>query len=396
MRFFLSCQQSPVRHAVPAYSFWETYFKRGLEEAGHEWVEAEGLDWASLLVEEDDSKRRATWQKALASIQEHHRHKPIDLLLGYLFPAQVDPDAIRKIQALGIPCVNFFCDNVREYRSVPEPFKPFDLHWVPEYKALAMYKRAGLQHVHAPMPCWIAPVHRTWRHDERYGPTFIGSWDLQRDALLCDAIERGAPLTVRGVGWKDSSVSPSIRGQRTAAAEKLSRQFRLIQHQGVLSPLWKMTYRLRREHRTSLSSQYFHSPADDYIAMTQESSITLGVNRYPSYRRPFWFPDTYSRMRDIEAPMMGACYLTEWTEGLDQLYDLGSEIETYRSPEEMVEQIRRLSADEMLRRELRRRGQQRALSEHSIGHSINKVIDALGLARIGNRITVAVSREVVN
>ncbi len=34
--------------------------------------------------------------------------------------------------------------------------------------------------------------------------------------------------------------------------------------------------------------------------------------------------------------MMGACYLTKRTEGLDQFYDVGSEIETYRTAAEML------------------------------------------------------------
>ena len=76
-----------------------------------------------------------------------------------------------------------------------------------------------------------------------------------------------------------------------------------------------------------------------------EDAITLGVNRYPSFRFPATRPDTYSRLRDIEAPMLGACYLTEWTEGLDQLYDLELEIATYRSAEDMVEKLAELGAD---------------------------------------------------
>ena len=73
----------------------------------------------------------------------------------------------------------------------------------------------------------------------------------------------------------------------------------------------------------------------EYVEITQQSMITLGVNRYPSFRYPLNKPDTYSRLRDLEAPMLGACYLTEWTEGLDDLYELGTEIETYKTAEEM-------------------------------------------------------------
>ena len=50
MRIFLSYQQALQKHNVPAYSFWETYFKNGIEEAKHKWVEANEVDWAESLV----------------------------------------------------------------------------------------------------------------------------------------------------------------------------------------------------------------------------------------------------------------------------------------------------------------------------------------------------------
>ena len=50
MRIFLSYQHAFVKHNVPAYSFWETYFKNGIEEAKHKWVEANEVDWAESLV----------------------------------------------------------------------------------------------------------------------------------------------------------------------------------------------------------------------------------------------------------------------------------------------------------------------------------------------------------
>ena len=49
LRILLICQQALRRHAVPAYSFWETYFKQGLIEAGHSWIEGDEIDWAEAL-----------------------------------------------------------------------------------------------------------------------------------------------------------------------------------------------------------------------------------------------------------------------------------------------------------------------------------------------------------
>ena len=40
--------------------------------------------------------------------------------------------------------------------------------------------------------------------------------------------------------------------------------------------------------------------------------------------------------------MLGACYLTEWTEGLEHMYELGKEIETYRTAEELTSKLSEL------------------------------------------------------
>lgn len=77
--------------------------------------------------------------------------------------------------------------------------------------------------------------------------------------------------------------------------------------------------------------------------------------------------------------MLGACYLTEYASGIAELYDIGSEIATYRNADEMIGKIRQLEADPALRKKLRTNGQKRALKDHTIPNSINKIRQALNL-----------------
>ncbi len=384
MRIFLSCLQSPYKHPVPAYQFWETYFKKGIEEAGYEWLESPNVDWAEGLVyfnEEDLKKwRDRTWNNTLDFIKRQHQIKPIDLFLSYLFPKQVDSNAIQDIQSLGIPCVNFFCDNVREFRRIPKSFYCFDLHWVPEFKALKMYQQAKLKYVYAPMPVWISPEQRHCDHLEKYGVSFIGSRDIQREALLAQAVKSHIPVEIRGAGWMGNSSKSLINISKSRGFRQTSiNQWNFINSQGISAWLRK----IQSKSSPRIDDDIFAScvkpqpSQQEYNAIIQQSTITLGISRYPSYRYPFTQPNTYSRMRDIEAPMMGACYLTEWTEGLDDLYELGEEIETYRTSEELVEKIQYLTNSSALRNSLRLKGQKRALSEHNIARSINKIWQAI-------------------
>jgi spore maturation protein CgeB len=103
------------------------------------------------------------------------------------------------------------------------------------------------------------------------------------------------------------------------------------------------------------------------------------VNRFESPRHPGNELARYSRQRDIEAPMIGACYLTEWAPGLDQLFDLETEIAVYRNESELAETLRRLLADPKQRESLRQAGQKRALADHSIAITLKKIRRHLGI-----------------
>lgn len=382
MRIFVSCLQEARKPATHASQFWEGYFKNGIQEAGHEWLEAEGIDWLSgLRHSQPDGKRQwleDTWNRAVSLIEKQHQHKPVDLFLSYLFPNQIEPAAISEIKALGIPCVNFFCDNVRDYKEVPDEFRCFDLHWVPEFKAIKMYKRAKLDFIHAPMPAWVHPSRRNCQHPEKYGVTFIGSRDEQREALFAQVIKLGVPLELRGYGWGPDNARVS---QRKSLWQTVINQGHFLREHGTQDWFRK----IGSKFRPAISDEVFAAcvgekpDSEQYVEITQQSVITLGVNRYPSFRHPFSRPDTYSRLRDLEAPMMGACYLTEWTEGLDQLYEIGKEIETYTTAEEMADKIRGLKADPSKRRRLRCEGSRRALADHNIPKTLNRIREVLGL-----------------
>lgn len=390
MRILLSCLQSLRRHPIAAYDFWRLYFVEGCREAGIEHVEVPDVDWAEGLVYPPGDELRAwrarTWETVLAFANHEHGRQRIDFLLCYLYPNQVEPAAIADLQRLGIPCVNFFCDNVREFRRVPDEYRSFALHWVPEFEALPLYRRAGLPHLHAPMPCWVPPELRSVPATESEPPTFIGSADILRRDLLGHALQAGADFVVRGPGWATQSVTgsalaPPLRSPRTV----LANQWNMMCAHGVAALVHKLENRLRPLSPPPIQAGRvlpFLSQAE-YVRVSREAMVTIGVNRVPTARTSNHHPLTYSRLRDLEAPMLGSCYLTEWTAGLCELYELGKEIETYRTAEELAVKVTELKKDLARRRELRKRGQRRALADHSVASSLKRISQQVtGLPRL--------------
>ena len=380
MRVLLSCLQSLRQHRLPAYHFWRSHFVEGCREAGIECIEVPDVDWAEGLTypaggHELLSWRERTWERVLAFARREHARQCIDFFLGYLYPSQIEPDAIVQLQCLGIPCVNFFCDNVREFDRVPVEYLPFALHWVPEFEALPIYKSAGLPHAHVPMPCWVPNDLRTVPADELEPATFLGSADILRRDILGRALKAGATFEVRGRGWSEESEKSEPSTLKQLNRSLLANQMRLVRARGVTPVLRKVQNKLFALDPPPIPPNLVRPTVSDsdYLRITREAVIAIGVNRVPTARRSDRNPLVYSRLRDLEAPMVGACYLTEWTAGLGMLFDLGQEIETYRTAEELAGKIKELSRDPMRRRRLREQGQRRALNDHSAANSLKLI-----------------------
>lgn len=381
MTIYLAYLQSKIQHPIPAYSFWEYYIKNGIEEAGFRWAESD-VDWAEGLMYSSDKIKLSdwktkTWEKTIKDLKYKHAKKPIAFFLSYLYPHQVDKQAIKVIQKLGIPCVNFYCDNVREFSKAPKEYAVFDLNWVPEYKALKMYRKANYPHIHLPMPMWVHPKHRIINKTQNTAVSFIGSKDVQRLLLFEELSKKDINLNIYGAGWQNinnlntETLKPSISTITT-----LKNQFTFLNKFGFKAYCRKLQQRnLHLANSTNLKNCIKGKPNfEKYITITQQSMITIGVNRYPSFNYPLTKPNTYSRLRDVEAPMLGACYLTEYTPGLENMYELGSEIEVYNDEDELVEKIDYLKMDSLKRDKLRFLGQSRALNNHSIGSSLAIII----------------------
>ncbi|HVZ65434.1 MAG TPA: glycosyltransferase [Lacunisphaera sp.] len=383
MRIYLAFFQTLARGPGTAnYGFWADMLRAGLQEAGHTVLETAGLDWAEGMSVGEAAELRAwrdrAWTRALADLATHQAAGGVDLFLGYFFPKQVETGALVEIARRGIPTVNFFCDNVREFRTVPAAYRSFTLHWVPEWEAVSLYAAAGLRCLHAPMPVWVPPAARTLPTQEEPIATFLGSRDDLRADLFGRLARHGGRVRIHGKGWVRGPAGEPGAAPRPQASFVAS-QWRYFRHHGLAAWLRKFS---PRPARSEPPPDWLGAPVprDEYFRLTRESAVTVGVNRFDSPRVPRGRIATYSRLRDLEAPMLGACYLTEWAAGLDRLYDLDREIAVYRDEAGLAEHINALLADPPRRARMRRAAQARALGEHSIGPTLAKIAAAVGLS----------------
>ncbi len=387
MRVLLCSFCRPFTQSDGPWPLWTPPFREGLEACGCEVIEPRTVDLIEPFLRRGDEawlrrNRPLLAEKLLAEVKALHRERPLAMVFGYFWGFQVDPLGIRAIADLGIPTVNFFCDNVRDFESVAPLVRSFTLNWVPEVGALSLYREAGAPHIHLPM---AAPATRFpfEERPEQRRVVFIGSADVVRRHLL-DQVRDRLPLRVGGEGWAPCmatvGAAPDPAPRRGWAPVLSSHAARWRRH--GLQGEWNHFAQGRANAR--LAGQFADLAINTRApgAMLEafwENAVTLGINRYPTAATSLARPRTYSRMRDIEAPMAGAAYLTEWTEDLSHLFEDGEEVLAYRTTDELAAQAERMLGDAGLRRRLRRNGRRRALADHTWEKRFRDLFRHLGL-----------------
>lgn len=79
-------------------------------------------------------------------------------------------------------------------------------------------------------------------------------------------------------------------------------------------------------------------------------------------------PLSASNMRLFEATGVGTCLLTDWKSNLSDLFELDSEVVTYRCADECVEKVEYLLEHDSERRRVAANGQRRTLRDHTFDH----------------------------
>lgn len=398
MNVFLCCLQSPYRWNIPGYAYWRQNFKPALEESGCRVLEPQDLDLAEPLARWFDpewlGEGRARLGEALyEQVEAAHRREGVDLFLSYFYAVHVEPRVLDAIRDLGIPVVNFFCDNVRQFESVQPLVRSVTLNWVPEADAMPVYRSLGAPAVHLPMAVH-PPTYRPAGGEELNQVTFVGHADYLRMELLGGALDAGVPLRVYGHGWRRTAGADpraqrgATNGLRQPTPPSARRRVGLSveQHLGRLrayGPAGEWRHFHARWMSARLAPKFVDArpplPHEEFVSVTARSAVTLGINRCPHPGYPVKRPLVYSRLRDIEAPSMGACYLTEWCAELDGLFDTRNEIETYRDVEELAAKSEALLTDPARRQQLRFAGRRAVLARHTWGHRFTALFRELGL-----------------
>jgi spore maturation protein CgeB len=260
------------------------------------------------------------------------------------------------------PAVNFHCNNIHQFALVRDVASAFDLNLVPEREALGRFRAAGAEAIYWPMAA-NPDVYTPTDTAPRWDATFAGQRYGDRTALLLALREAGVDAHAFGSGWAAGPAGAAATGGASAGADAA----KLLRDTLAGRLPWRALADRRALRRlTTRHAGALHGAVGDreYVALFGASRINLGFVTLGDTHRTLR-PLRQVRLREFEAPMAGGFYLTGWIDELQELYEVGREIECYRSAAELVDKARFFLRDDAARERVRRAGFGRARRDHT-------------------------------
>jgi spore maturation protein CgeB len=307
----------------------------------------------------------------------------IDLFFGYLYSSVVYPETIETIRQwlYGVPLVNFSCNNVHQFDLVRDIAPRFDVCVVPEQSAQADFLSVGAR----PLRIQLAANPRVYRpmpEPRMYDVTFVGQRYADRADLLSHLYTHDVAVRAWGAGWqahKRLDVAQLKAGLALVEDERFDGVQRLVRN-FLRRPTANGTSHTERDTEY-IDTSAFGGPRllqRDLVRMFSRSRLSLGFatagDSHLSTKRL-----THLRLREFEAPMSGALYLTEHQPELAEYFTPGAEVLTYTDRDDLLAKARFYLAHAEAAERVRRAGYERARREHTWQHRFNELFGKLDL-----------------
>ena len=311
------------------YNWENESLKPSLEKFG----QVRHYDWF-----ENFNHQRKDWYKSIKAkmnedlvnqVKQWIRDDSTDVIFTYLSGELVSPDTIQKLSSFGVPTVNLSLNDKETFIGKTKNGQPigmknicryFDLCLTSTEDALKKYCVEGALPVYLPEGA-NPEIHKPHDVEKTIDVSFVGQCYGNRPTIIQTLKDRGIHVEAFGYGWPSGPLS-----------------------------------------------------TEDMIRMYSKTKINLGFGGVAGHQ------DTYClKGRDFEITMSGGLYLTEYNPELEKVYDIGNEIITYTNFDDLVAKIRYLLSNPEEAERVRKRGFQRAHTEHTWEMRFEKIFMLMGL-----------------
>ena len=132
-----------------------------------------------------------------------------------------------------------------------------------------------------------------------------------------------------------------------------------------------MIYALRNK---GINVNMFYGVSQEEM-MTNYSLSKVGINFSVNENDPD--KKTQMKLRMIEIPASKSLLLTEYTDGLEQLFEINKEIITFKEPEEMVEKLKFMLNNNKVCTKIAEAGYKRFMNEHESKIRLKNVLEKI-------------------
>lgn len=399
-----------VRHSVdPAFYYgglWSGNFYPALTQAGHEIVEAQTdllpasrfLHVADGFTPQELAARAQITEQLVAEVRRAHRTRPVALFLSYFYNAHFAPEGFAEIHRLGIPTVNFFCNSVYQFELVAQIAASVNVSWHTEKEARAAYLQAGANPVWVQMGADPDVYHAVEGAARAARACFVGQRYADRDRHLAALVSAGVPVDIYGSGWpvaadgngrkqepfgiegeylgRSLSKPGSLRSYAQATLQNLERHG---VRAGTRRTVNQLRYRAESRSIDTLLARAACGFARGLSETFARYEVVLNFSNVWADGRPGSRLIPHVRLRDFEAPMCGACYLTGYSDEITEFYEPGREIDLYRDAAELIDKTNYYLTHPVAAEKLRAAGYRRARRDHTWQKRFEQLFREIGL-----------------
>jgi hypothetical protein len=311
----------------------------------------------------------------------------LDLIFCYVYDDFLTVEHASSLAAIGVPTVNLNVDMTNQWYRQSRTARYFTAILCAQTTNMESLAQYGAKVRYFPMAARQSDIDRA--EGINFAPaapvTFLGTPTHYRLRVLSYLEGAGVPLAVYGRHWSENrQASPERSIGKTLSdihhyawprlkAEGPGGLARAIRDRaGGLKPGALAPPVLERTKKEGFL------PDKDVFALFRGSAINVGFTRMVG-EDPEKPGRNQVKLRDFEVPLAGGFYLVEDAPDYDRLFRRGKEVETWRTPAELLEKVRYYLAHEEPRATIAAAGAKRARGEHTWVHRFDALFASLGL-----------------
>jgi spore maturation protein CgeB len=283
-----------------------------------------------------------------------------DLVFFFLFKDEVYPKTIRALGDLdGVTTLNWFADDHWRFQQFSRSWAPlFDWVATTDERSVSRYRELGLQRV--VLTQWGYNQHLAGASSQasqlEYDVTFVGQPYGRRRDTVRQLSDLGVDARAWGEGWPQGRLSASEMVD-VFARSRINLNFADSSRTYDSATIARQLLRRRGP-----------------LVLPRFGSMTSSIGQIRDARRP------QIKARNFEVAGSGGLLLTEYADGLERFYELGTEIVVFRSFGDLSAKVRDLLVDEDARASIAHAGRERTLREHTYELRFRSLFDTIGLA----------------